>query len=131
MIVVDTSALVAILQGEADAARFAAAIADADPALVSAATVAETGIVMLGRHGRQGADKVRTLLREGRLQVESVTEEHAELAIDAYDSYGKGRGRKAKLNFGDCFSYALAKATGLPLLFKGNDFTHTDVTAAP
>ena len=131
MIVVDTSALVAILRDEADAGRFAAAIADADPALVSAATVAETGIVMLGRHGRRGADKVRTLLREGRLQVESVTEEHAELAIDAYDSYGKGRGRKANLNFGDCFSYALAKATGSPLLFKGNDFTHTDVPAAP
>ena len=131
MIVVDTSALVAILRGEADAGRFAAAVADADPARVSAATVAETGIVMLGRHGRAGADKVRTLLQEGRFQVESVTEEHAELAIDAYDRYGKGRGRKAKLNLGDCFSYALAKATGSPLLFKGADFTHTDLVAAP
>ena len=131
MIVVDTSALVAILQGEAEAGRFAAAIAAADPALVSAATVAETGIVMLGRHGPRGADKVRTLLREGRLQVESVTEEHAEFAIEAYDSFGKGRGRKANLNFGDCFSYALAKAAGLPLLFKGDDFTHTDITAVP
>ena len=131
MIVVDTSALVAILRNEADAGRFAAAIADADTALVSAATVAETGIVMLGRHGRKGADQVRTLLREGRLQVESVTEEHAELAIDAYDTFGKGRGRKAKLNLGDCFSYALAKATGLPLLFKGGDFTHTDIAAVP
>ena len=59
-----------------------------------------------------------------------MTEEHAELAIDAYDNYGKGRGRKAKLNLGDCFSHALAKATGLPLLFKGNDFTHTDLPAA-
>ena len=131
MIVVDTSALVAILQGEADAGRFAAAIADADPALVSAATVAETGIVMLGRHGREGTDRVRALLQEGRFRVESVTEEHAELAIDAYDNYGKGRGRKAKLNLGDCFSYALAKATGAPLLFKGNDFTHTDLAAVP
>ena len=131
MIVVDTSALVAILRGEADAGRFAAAIADADPALVSAATVAETGIVMLGRHGQEGVDKVHALLREGKFQVESVTEDHAELAIDAYDNYGKGRGRKAKLNLGDCFSYALAKATGSPLLFKGADFTHTDVVAAP
>ena len=131
MIVVDASALVAILRGEADAGRFAAAVADADPALVSAATVAETGIVMLGRHGREGADKVRTLLQEGRFQVEGVTEEHAELAIDAYDRYGKGRGGKAKLNLGDCFSYALAKATGSPLLFKGDDFTHTDLVAVP
>ena len=131
MIVVDTSALVAILRGEADAGRFAAAIADADPALVSAATVAETAIVMLGRHGQEGADKVRALLREGKFQVESVTEDHAELAIEAYDNYGKGRGRKAKLNLGDCFSYALAKATGSPLLFKGADFTHTDLAAVP
>ena len=59
-----------------------------------------------------------------------MTEEHAELAMDVYDNYGEGRGRKVKLNLGDCFSYALAKATGLPLLFKGNDFTHTDVVAA-
>jgi len=131
MIVVDTSALVAILRGEADAGRFATAVADADPALVSAATVAETGIVMLGRHGQEGVDKVRALLREGKFQVENVTEEHAELAIDAYENYGKGRGRKAKLNLGDCFSYALAKATGSPLLFKGADFTHTDLTAVP
>ena len=131
MIVVDTSALIAILQGEADAGRFASAIADSESALISAATVVETGIVMLGRHGPRGIDKVRTLIQEGRLQVESVTEEHAELAIDAYDNYGKGRKRRAKLNFGDCFSYALAKATGLPLLFKGNDFSETDIKAAP
>ena len=131
MIVVDTSALIAILQGEADAGRFASAIADSESALISAATVVETGIVMLGRHGPRGIDKVRTLIQEGRLQVESVTEEHAELAIDAYDNYGKGRERRAKLNFGDCFSYALARATGLPLLFKGNDFSETDIEAAP
>ncbi|MCY4508657.1 MAG: type II toxin-antitoxin system VapC family toxin [Acidobacteria bacterium] len=74
--------------------------------------------------------QVRALLREGRFQVASVTEEHAELAIEAYDNYGKGRGRKANLNLGDCFSYALAKATGLPLLFKGNDFTQTDLEVA-
>ena len=131
MIVVDTSALIAILQGEVDAGRFASAIADSESALISAATVAETGIVMLGRHGPRGIDKVRTLIHEGRLQIESVTEEHAELAIDAYDNYGKGRKRRAKLNLGDCFSYALAKATGLPLLFKGNDFSQTDIEAAP
>ena len=73
--------------------------------------------------------QVRALLREGRFQVASVIEEHADLAIEAYDNYGKGRGRKANLNLGDCFSYALAKATGLPL-FKGNDFTQTDLEVA-
>ena len=73
MIVVDTSALIAILLDEAEAGRCAAAIAEADPALISAATVAETGIVMLSRHGPRGADKVRALIQEGRLQVENVT----------------------------------------------------------
>ena len=126
----DTSALIAILLDEADAGRFATAIAAADSALISAATVAETGIVMLSRHGPRGADKVRTLMQEGRLQVESVTEEHAELAVEAYGRFGKGQTGKANLNYGDCFSYALAKATGLPLLFKGRDFSRTDVEAA-
>ena len=130
MIVVDTSALVAILLDETDAGRCAAAIADANAALISAATVAETGIVMLSRHGPRGADKVRTLMQEGRLQVESVTEEHAELAVEAYGRFGKGQTGQANLNYGDCFSYALAKATGLPLLFKGGDFSQTDVEAA-
>ena len=99
--------------------------------LVSAASVAEPGIVMLNRHGPPGADKVRALIREAALRVESVTAEHAEIAVEAYEAYGTG-GRapgKANLNYGDCFSYALAKATGLPLLFKGHDFSHTDVAA--
>ena len=130
MIVVDTSALVAMLQNEADAGRFATAIADAESVLVSAATVAEAGIVMLGRHGPPGADKVRALIQEAGLQVKSVTGEHAELAIEAYGAYGKGARGKANLNYGDCFSYALAKATGLPLLFKGDDFSQTDVVPA-
>ena len=127
MIVADTSALIAVLQNEEDARRFAAAIAEADSVLVSSASIAETGIVMLNRHGPPGADKVRALIREAGLQVENVTREHADLAIEAYEIYGKGR---AGLNYGDCFSYALAKATGLPLLFKGNDFSQTDIAAA-
>ena len=69
-------------------------------------------------------------MQEGRLQVESVTEEHAELAVEAYGRFGKGQTGQANLNYGDCFSYALAKATGLPLLFKGGDFSQTDVEAA-
>ncbi len=131
MIVADTSALIAVLQNEEDAGRFAAALAEADSVLVSAASVAEAGIVMLHRHGPPGADKVRALVREAGLRVEAVTAEHAELAIEAYEAYGKGgpaTGR-ANLNYGDCFSYALAKATGLPLLFKGQDFSRTDVAA--
>ncbi|MCY4121753.1 MAG: type II toxin-antitoxin system VapC family toxin [Acidobacteria bacterium] len=127
--VADTSALIAVLQNEEDAARFAGAIAEADTVLVSAASVAEAGIVMLNRHGPPGADKVRALIREAGLRVEDVTAEHAEIAVEAYEAYDKGGQApgKANLNYGDCFSYALAKTTGLPLLFKGHDFSHTDI----
>ena len=126
MIVVDASALIAILNEE-DAARYAKAIAEADAPLISAATRVEAGIVMLNRHGPKGALKVTALLQEAECQVENVTAHHAQLALDAYAMYGKGQKGKAGLNYGDCFSYALAKATGLPLLFKGNDFSKTDI----
>ncbi len=127
MIVVDASALIAILDEERDAARYAEAIAEADPPLVSAATVVEAGIVMFNRHGAGGARKFNALIQEAGLQIESVTAQHAQLALQAYASYGKGQKNAAALNYGDCFSYALAKATGLPLLFKGRDFSETDI----
>ena len=127
MIVVDASALIAILEEEGDAARYEEAIADADPPLISAATLIEVGIVMLNRHGPRGARKVNELVQEAGVQVESVTPQHVQLALEAYALYGKGRKSAAGLNYGDCFSYALAKATGLPLLFKGRDFSRTDI----
>jgi len=130
MIVVDTSALLSILQEEPDASIYAKAIAEADPPLISAASLAEAGIVMLNRHGRKGLGKVHRLIEEAGFRVESVTAEHARHAVEAYAAYGKGRKSKAGLNYGDCFSYALAKATGLPLLFKGSDFQETDLRAA-
>ncbi len=130
MIVVDASALIAILTEEQDAHRYAEAIAESDPPLISAATLVETGIVMLNRHGSRGLRKVHALIHEGGFQVENVTPGHAQLALEAYVSYGKGRKSVAGLNYGDCFSYALAKATGLPLLYKGRDFSGTDVQSA-
>ena len=129
MIVVDASALVAILDEEGDATRYAEAIAEADQPLISAATLVETGIVMLNRHGAKGVRKVNALIQEAGFQVENVTPQHAQLALEAYASYGKGQ-KSAGLNYGDCFSYALAKATGLPLLFKGRDFSGTDIQSA-
>jgi ribonuclease VapC len=129
MIVVDASALIAILDEEGDATRYAEAIAEADQPLISAATLVETGIVMLNRHGAKGVRKVNALIQEAGFQVESVTPQHAQLALEAYASYGKGQ-KSAGLNYGDCFSYALAKATGLPLLFKGRDFSGTDIQSA-
>ncbi len=129
MIVVDTSALVAILEAEEDAPRYAAAIAEADPPLISAATLVEVGIVMFNRHGAKAERMVDALIQEAGFQVKSVTAQHARLAKEAYAAYGKGQ-KSAGLNYGDCFSYALAKATGLPLLFKGRDFSRTDIEAA-
>ncbi len=130
MIVVDASALIAILDEEDDRARYAEAIADADPPLISAATFVETGIVMLNRYGPRGLRKFHALIEEAGCQVEPVTVQHAHLAIEAYAIFGKGQNSKAALNYGDCFSYALAKAAGLPLLFKGNDFAGTDIPPA-
>jgi ribonuclease VapC len=126
MIVVDASALIAILDRESDAALYAEAIAEADPPLISAATLLEVNIVMLNRHGVRAARMVDKLLQEAGFQIEGFTAQQAELAREAYVRYGKGR-QKAGLNYGDCFSYALAKATGLPLLFKGEDFSETDI----
>jgi len=128
MIVVDASALIAILDKEPDAARYAEAIAEADTPLISAATLLELHIVMLNRHGARAAQIVERLILDAAFQIENFTAQHVELAREAYARYGKGR-NTAGLNYGDCFSYALAKATGLPLLFKGRDFSKTDLVA--
>ena len=130
MIVVDSSALIAILNNEQDAVIYAEALAEADAALISAATLLETAIVMINRHGERSARVLDELVQEAGLEVESVTVHQINLAREAYVAYGKGRST-AGLNFGDCFSYALAKATGAPLLFKGDDFSRTDIEAAP
>ena len=129
MIVVDTSALIAILDREPDAALYAEAIAEADSPLISAATLLELHIVMLNRHGGRAGQLVDRLIQDAGFQIEHFTTQHLELAREAYARYGKGR-NSAGLNYGDCFFYALAKATGLPLLFKGSDFSKTDLVAA-
>jgi len=129
MIVVDTSVLIAILDRESDAALYAEAIAEADSPLISAATLLELHIVMLNRHGGRAGQLVDRLIQDAGFQIEHFTAQHLELAREAYARYGKGR-NSAGLNYGDCFSYALAKATALPLLFKGSDFSKTDLVAA-
>jgi len=128
MIVVDTSALIAILDREPDAALYAEAIAEADTPLISAATLLELHIVMLNRHGASDAQLDDRLIQDADFQIENFIAQHLELAREAYARYGKGK-NVAGLNYGDCFSYALAKATGLPLLFKGQDFSKTDLLA--
>ncbi|HXT80604.1 MAG TPA: type II toxin-antitoxin system VapC family toxin [Acetobacteraceae bacterium] len=127
--VVDTSALVAVLLREPDAERFDRALAETPVRLISAVTRVELSFVIESRkHGAGRADLER-LLRAGEFEVASVTSDQAEIAIEAFRRFGKGRHR-AGLNIGDCFAYALAVATGYPLLFKGNDFAHTDIRPA-
>ena len=125
--VIDTSAVVAILGMEREAARLAEAIeADANR-LLSAATLVETGLVIESRYGAAGGRELDVLVAKAGLSIEPVTAEQADVAREAWSRYGKGR-HSAALNFGDCFSYALARTTGEPLLFKGDDFTQTDVS---
>jgi ribonuclease VapC len=126
--VIDTSVLIALLHVEPEAARLAVAIETDATRLISAATVVEAGLVIESRYGSVGGRELDLLMARASLSIEAVTAEQAEIAREAWRRFGKGR-HAAGLNFGDCFSYALAKATGEPLLFKGNDFTHTDITA--
>jgi ribonuclease VapC len=127
--VVDTSALVAILLGEPDAERFARALDDASVRLLSAVTRVELSCVIEGRKGETGRADVELLLRDGGFDIVSVTPQQAEVAIDAFRRFGRGRHR-ARLNIGDCFAYALAVVADHTLLFKGDDFIHTDIRLA-
>lgn len=125
--IVDTSALIAILRDEPEAAFCALAIESAQRRRISAANLLEAAVVIDGGRDLIASRRFDDLVREAALIVEPVTEAHVKIAREAYRDFGKGSGHPAKLNFGDCFAYALAKATGEPLLFKGNDFTHTDI----
>ena len=127
--VVDTSALVAILLGESDAERFARALGDAPVRLLSAVTRVELSCVIEGRKGETGRADVELMLRDGGFEVVSATPQQAEIAVDAFRRFGRGRHR-VRLNIGDRFSYALTVATDQPLLFKGDDFSHTDIHPA-
>ncbi len=128
--IVDTSALIAILRDEPEARGFAVAIADADRRRMSAANYLETAIVIDGSCDPIASRRFDDLLREAGITIEPVTEEQAKVAREAYRDFGRGRGRAARLSFGDCFAYALAKTSGEPLLFKGDDFIHTGIDAA-
>lgn len=127
--ILDTSAILAILFNEPEAAAFAEGIAAADSCRVSAVTYVEAAVVVESKIQSAGSRHFDTLMRRADIRVEPVTEEHAIVARQAYTEFGKGR-HPAGLNFGDCFSYALAKATREPLLFKGDDFSKTDVIQA-
>lgn len=128
--IVDTSALIAILRDERDAMSYAKAIANAAVTRISAGNYVETAAVIDASRDPIASRRFDDLLREARIMIEPVTEVQARIAREAYRDFGRGTGHPARLNFGDCFAYALAKAINEPLLFKGDDFTHTDVTPA-
>ncbi len=126
--IVDTSALIAILRDEPDALFCAMAIENAARRRISAANFLEAAIVIDGSRDPVASRRFDELIAEAGIVIEPVTEAQARIAREAYRDFGKGSGHPAQLNFGDCFAYALAKAAGEPLLFKGNDFIHTDIT---
>lgn len=127
--VIDTSALIAVLFGEPEADRFAQAIADDDVRLVSMATLLEASIVVESELGEAGGRELDFLVLTTAIETVAFTADHLRMARHAYRTFGKGR-HPAGLNFGDCFAYALSRTTGEPLLFKGGDFTRTDIDPA-
>jgi ribonuclease VapC len=129
-VIIDTSALIAILRAEDDAGDMALAIEKAEVRRISAASYLETAVVIDASRDPVASRRFDELVEAAELRVEAVTFDQARTARDAYRDFGKGSGHPAGLNFGDCFAYALAKTTGEALLFKGNDFGHTDVTPA-
>jgi ribonuclease VapC len=128
--IVDTSAIIAILKQEPDSKLFATALSEPESKLISAANFLEASIVVDANRDPILSRRFDDLLTIAGVKIEPVTEAHVRLARSAYRDYGKGSGHGAGLNFGDCFAYALAKATGEKLLFKGEDFTKTDVASA-
>jgi ribonuclease VapC len=124
--VIDTSAVMAILQQEHEAEHFSRLLEGATVKLMSAGTVLEAGILVESRRGRAGASELENFILRAKIEIAPFDLEQVTIARDAHRRYGKGR-HPAGLNMGDCFSYALARASGEPLLFKGEDFGRTDI----
>jgi ribonuclease VapC len=129
VIVTDTSALFAIVMREPELNTFVDIFDAEGPALCSTVTYVETIMTLSGRTRRLARGRVDELLQALSIELVTVDPAIAQVAVDAFERFGKGRHR-AQLNFGDCFSYALAKARNLPLLYKGDDFIHTDIVPA-
>lgn len=126
--IVDSSAMIAVLRDESDAFAISEVLQRVPVCRISAVTYVESAVVIDSNRNPVLSRRFDDLVRDARIRVESVTVEQAKIARQAYRDFGKGR-HKAGLNFGDCFAYALAKEMDEPLLFKGDDFRHTDVEA--
>jgi ribonuclease VapC len=123
--VIDSSAIIAILSLEAEVEKFARAISSDPVRLLSAATMVEIGILLIARSD-SAYQEFEQLVADIEIEIVPVDEQQSRIALDAFRRYGKGR-HPARLNYGDCFTYALAKLSGEPLLFKGEDFSKTDI----
>ncbi len=128
--VVDTSALLAILLAEPDASKYAQPIEAELRPLIGSPTLVEASAVALGRGGSSLLHQLRLIVRKADFDIVAFSAQHAEIAAEAYQRYGRGVGDPACLNMGDCFSYALARALDEPLLYKGEDFSRTDIRSA-
>jgi ribonuclease VapC len=128
--ILDSSAVIAILRDEADAPAFANAIVSAQARRISAVNYVEAAVVIDASRDPIASRRFDDLIRAAEIRIEPVTESQARIAREAYRDFGKGSGHPAALNFGDCFAYALAKSASEPLLFKGTDFSHTDLSSA-
>jgi ribonuclease VapC len=128
--VIDSSAIIAVLLNEAGAAHIAQAIEASSQRLLSAANLLEASIVIESRKGEAGGRELDLLLYRAAIEIVTVDQDQAEIARIAWRRFGKGR-HTAGLNYGDCFAYALAKTRGLPLLFQGDDFSRTDIDTVP
>jgi len=127
--VIETSAIIAVLLNEANAG-IARAIESCSPRLLSAANLLEASIVIESRKGEAGGRELDLLIYRAAIEIVAVDQDQAEIARLAWRRFGKGR-HPAGLNYGDCFAYALAKSRRLPLLFQGDDFSQTDITSVP
>jgi len=128
--ILDTSAVIAILRDEPEASTYAEAIEKATQRRISAVSYVEAAAVIDASRDPVASRRLDELLEEAEVIIESVSESQARIARQAYRDFGKGSGHPASLNFGDCFAYALAEARREPMLFKGDNFSHTDVTPA-
>jgi ribonuclease VapC len=129
-VIIDTSALVAIARAEPEAEEFLARIHEATAARVAAPTLVEFFLVADRSPDPAMRGRVDQIIERLRIETVPFTREHTALARQAHHDFGRGSGHRARLNFGDCMTYALAKATGEPLLYKGDDFVHTDIRSA-
>jgi ribonuclease VapC len=129
-VIVDSSAVIAILADEPEATAFTGALESARKVMMAAPTLLELYVVADRARDPRARSALDHLLRTIDPQIEAFTAEHAAIAREAHRNFGRGSGHPARLNLGDCFAYALAKATGEPLLYKGDDFGHTDIRSA-